>query len=171
MKKKPMTGAAQVRRAFSELASGKFVANAQQRNRNAKGPWDIVVAMIAIPTWLYLWWLGSELAWKLHVLFHPEHAGLQSQFWPKDITLWPSVSSAMMDIAPAFPAIGLALMIGNFVTNLMPPARRDFERKALANPNVGYKSAQAGLFAFTLILLAVSYILVVIGAATLNHLK
>ena len=115
--------------------------------------------------------VGSELAWKLHVLFHPEHAGLQSQFWPKDITLWPSVSSAMMDIAPALPAIGLALMIGNFVTNLIPPARRDFERKALVNPNVGYKPAQAGLFAFTLILLAVSCILVVIGAATLNHLK
>jgi hypothetical protein len=64
MKKKPMRGAAQVRSAFSELASGKFVANAQQRNRNAQGPWEIVVAAIALPAWLYLWWMGSGLAWK-----------------------------------------------------------------------------------------------------------
>ena len=162
-----MTGMAQVRRTLSDLSSGNL-ENIQRRGRNNLTPWDLVGLVVAIPAWLSLWWLGTELVWILHLLFHPEPAGLLAQFWSEGLT---SVSMAMMFIAPAMPAFGFALMIGNFVTNLIPAARRDLEQKTLEDPNVAYKPAQAGLFVFTLILLAVSSVLAVIGAATLNHLK
>jgi hypothetical protein len=134
MDNKPLKGMAQVRRTISELASGTFIANAQERTRNSKGPWDILGPAIWIPTWIFLSRCGSWLAWQLHVLFYPDHANLKWQFLRAlKLTGWPEVSSGLME-AFALPALCLAMMFSNFVLYLLPPAHRDFDRRARLNP-------------------------------------
>jgi hypothetical protein len=164
-------GMSQLRRVSGELRSGTFYDLARARARRRKSPYNLLLPLFVLPLWALLWWGAFNLAWGLHVLFYPSHAGLRSEFWPADLPAHIFIPSFMLLIPSFLPTLVWAMVCTNFVLHLVPPARRTFDREAVGYPGTDYRSAQTSLLIVAVVATGLCAVPTVLGAAMLKELR
>jgi hypothetical protein len=134
------------------------------RRRN---PWNAVAMLLSWGFGAGICYCALKLVWKLHLYFHPAHAGH-----------WRDIPKTHQHLLPALAMtlpIGLAsLVLGMIAANLVlwcvPPARRSFEREARVDPELGFVRAMAGLLWFGLFICIFAALAALYGAWSLTDL-
>lgn len=153
-------------RAYDEVKEGTFIDSARRRASRRKSAWNLLDPLVMIPLWIALWWGGVEVAWLAHIHFFQGGASSMSGNWMKVLGRQQSLPVFLMILPPFFPAISGAMLIGNFLVNLISPARRAMERESHDFPGTDYSTSQRTLLRATAVLLGIASILALIGAAT-----
>jgi hypothetical protein len=117
-----------------------------------------------------LWFLFASIAWYVHILLHPAHAGHFREFWTGEIGLASFISSFLLVIPLFLPATTTAILLSNLIVHSIPPIQRVLDREAEGHPNTDYKSAQRQMILATKISLGIAIPLSLLGAATLFRL-
>jgi len=155
-------------RVASEVRTGTFVGNARWRASRRKSKWNLLDPLFMVPLWIAFWWVGVELAWSAHVRLFQGGAGAMSRNWMEALGRQKSLSVLLMVLPPFFPAITGAMVVGNFLVHLIPPARRAMAEEARGFPGTDYSTTQRTLLRCTAVLLGIAAVLALIGAATLS---
>jgi hypothetical protein len=162
-KPKPGTFASVV----SEMKEGTFLANARQRASRRKSKWNLLSPLLMAPLCALFWWAGAELAWLAHVAFFQSSASAVSRNWMAALGRQNSVPVLLMVLPPFLPAISGAMLAGNFLIHLIPPARRALDGESRSSPGTDYATAQHTLLRVTAVLVGIAAGLALTGAAIL----
>jgi len=128
----------QLSRLGHELREGTWIANARQRSRRRKSPWNFLLPIFAFPLWgAFTFLLGWGAAY-LHALFHPAAVPL---FASGPLRL----STALVLFPILFSALCPALLLTNILVYLVPPARRAMGAEDRDYPGTDYVSSQRAL--------------------------
>jgi hypothetical protein len=132
-----------------------YIENAKFRAKRRKSAWNLLLLpTIIIP--LCAIWIGSYKALDLlHATIHP---GQNFQ------TTGQGIGAILAAVAPFFGALPLAMIIGNFVVWLIPPARRMLDEEAKPIPSTSFINSQKQLLKLAYIIVPVSLVLSIIGA-------
>jgi hypothetical protein len=149
-----------------EVKDGTYIDNARRRASRRKSAWNLLLPLVMIPLWMVLWWWGVELAWWVHLHFFQHGVSPMSGNWMKALGRQHSLPVFLMILPPFLPAISGAMVIGNFLVSLIPPARRAMEGESRDFPGTDYSTAQRSLLRATAGLLGIAFVLALIGAAT-----
>lgn len=122
--------------------------------------------------WAALAYGGFRLAWALHVVLVPEHAGRLGEFWPEGIGFRALVPSLMLVFGPAVATLGPAGLMTNLILWTIPPARRAFQAEARNRRDLSFAHQVRDLTRATVRYLGpVGIGLALLGAATLRNLR
>ena len=143
----------------------------RERRAKQKSPWDLVCLVVGF-VWLGVFWYALfQVAWMLHVLLYPEHAGLRKEFWCEGIPFRMFLSSFLMLMPLFVPAAVAGFLSANCLMWLIPPARRAMETEAAGDREMTFAGANAGLIKWGGLVSAGCLILSLVGLATLKNLK
>jgi hypothetical protein len=143
----------------------------RERRAKRKSPWDfvgLVVAVLVMGPVGYGLWL---CAWKLHLVFYPEHASHVREFWRAGISGRAFISSFLLAMPLFMPAMVTGFLVSNFLMWLIPPARRAMNAEAAGAYEMTFRGANWGLIKWGGIASGVAFLLVLIGAVTLTSLR
>lgn len=152
----------------SEIKARTFVGDARRRASRRKSRWNLLDPLFMVPLWIAFWWVGVELAWLAHVDLFQGGAGPMSRNWMEALGRQNSASALLMVLPPFLPAITGAMVVGNFLIHLIPPARRAMDEEARGFPGTDYRTSQRTLLRCTAALLGIAAVLAFIGAATFS---
>jgi hypothetical protein len=138
MKSTPSNKDDQLSRFGKEIRKGTWVANAHQRSRRRKSPWNLLLPLFALPSWCAITFLLARLAASLHTLLHPAAVSLFASG-----PLRPS--TALVFFPSMFAALCPALLLTNFLVYFIPPARRAMDSEDRGHPGTDYASSQRAL--------------------------
>jgi hypothetical protein len=143
----------------------------RERRAKRKSAWNLLGALIIIialaPVGYGLW----LFAWKVHLLFYPAHAAHLREFWQSGLSAGAFVSSFLLTLPLFVPAIVIACLTSNALMWLVPPARRAMNAEAAGDEEMTFRGANLGLLKWGGIASGISFLLVLIGAATLSSLR
>lgn len=150
----------QVARVAHELREGHWFANARKRSQRRKSPWNLLLPLLGLPLWVvfvaFLVWLASVT----HTVFRPNQS---HAFFALGN---PANLGDILVLLPAFVvAVAPALVLSNFLVNLIPLARRAMGVEDRDFPDTGYESSQRALIKVGFWLAAICLPLILIGAA------
>jgi hypothetical protein len=148
-----------------------YFAQAFARARRRKSPWNLPLIPLVFGGWFVLWWAFFRLAWRVHELLYPEHAGKFAEFWPGGVSLGAFIPSFMMLFGLMVPALAIAMVAANAVLWLVPPARRALEAEARPFPGTDFRSAQRTLIRVAVWAMLLGAVVSLAGAATLHKLR
>ena len=156
---------------FTEDALDRLRPGWRERRAKRKSPWNLLCVLLGFALALLAWYYLFQAAWWLHVERYPAHAGLKREFWRAGISVRAFISSFLLLMPLAVPAIVGGLLSANLLVWLIPPARRAMEHEAAGDREMTFAGANAGLAKWGGIAAAVAIVLSVIGALTLASLK
>jgi hypothetical protein len=143
----------------------------RERRAKRRSPWNLLGAVLAVlvmgPAGYGLW----LCAWRLHLIFYPAHAAHLRDFWQAGISGRAFISSFLLAMPLFIPAVLIGLLISNFLMWLILPARRAMNAEAAGDKEMTFHGANLGLLKWGGVASAVSFLLVLIGAATLSSLR
>jgi hypothetical protein len=93
------------------------------------------------------------------------------EFWKSGISGSAFISSFLLAMPLFVPTIVIGLLLSNCLMWLIPPARRAMNAEAAGNEEMTFKGANLGLLKWGGIASGASFLLVLIGATTLSHLR
>lgn len=143
----------------------------RERRAKRQSPWNLFGLLLAVLIMIpagYILWL---CAWQLHLLFYPAHAAHVREFWRAGISGKAFVSSFLLAMPLFIPSILIGLVLSNFLMWLIPPARHAMNAEAQGDYEMSFRGANLGLLKWGGIAAGVSFLLVLIGAATLSGLR
>jgi hypothetical protein len=151
------------------LKAGTFFANARNRAKRRKSPWNLILiplclgSAIAINCGLFM------VVWAFHTYFYPAHQ--LNDFWQPGISGKSFVPSFLMVFALLPGSIAAGFMVGNALAWLVAPARRTFEAEARGYPGTSFRAAMSGLFALAVIALPIGLVISLASAYFLPSLQ
>jgi hypothetical protein len=107
--------------------------DARRRGHRRRSPWNLLlIPAVVLPFGLF-WWAVAKGLEAIHGARYPGE---------NLITASHSVGVAVAAVSPAFAAIPIAMLVGNCLVRLVPPARRVLDAEAAPYPGTGFHSAQ-----------------------------
>jgi hypothetical protein len=152
--------------ALSEMRQGTFLRNAQRRSSRRKSPWNLLLLLI-FPLWIFLWFKTLAILWNLALLVRGGVVPTSVSGWLANSGLGSQPMSwalALHLFAPFIPLLAAAMVIGNFLIYLIPPARRAMDNEDKDFPGTEYSTAQQTLVKLALVTLAPGLLLSFVGA-------
>jgi nitrate reductase NapE component len=149
-----------------EMRQGTWAENARQRSSRRKSPWNLLLLLI-FPLWGVLWWLTVLLGGALHFALHRQSL-LNLTDWMHVLLVKPITgATALLVLGPMIPALTGAMVLGNFLVWLIPPARRAMQEEDRPHPGTDYATAQRTLGRLTLYTLPFAALLMLCGVLLL----
>ena len=146
----------QIVRLKEEMSDGTWLANAQQRARRRKSPWNLLLPGIGLPLWLGSGFLLSTAGESLHAALHGAQLR-QVAHEPMSIAL------QMISIGSLFATLAPALLLTNFLVYQIPPARRALDAEDRGYKGVNYRSSQRALSKASVWVVAICVPIILIG--------
>lgn len=131
-----------------------YLDEARERAKRRKSAWNLLLLPAVIVPLGVMWWLSVVGAAKLHRVVHP-----QIEF----ILLPHTVGAIFMAIGPFFAWLAPAMIIGNFITSMICPARRALEAEAATVSGGDFRSANRGLLKSAVILAPAGILVTLLG--------
>lgn len=122
--------------------------------------WRLLLPALLLPLWFALGYAGFELAWRLHLAWHPEHAGHSLDYWRQGV----DAARFLMLVPPMVAALPLSMLIANALAYALPAARRALAHGAGDAAAAHYAASQRALQGFTAAVIAASAAAAVLGA-------
>jgi hypothetical protein len=145
------------------MRRGTWAANARRRASRRKSPWNLLL-LLQFPLWCGVWWFMVLLGGALHFALHPQPLSQRTE-WMRLLLDGPITGpKALLVFAPMIPALTGAMVLGNFLVWLIPPARRALRGEARAHPGTDYGTSQRALGRITLYTLPFAAVLMFCGA-------
>ena len=126
--------------------------------RNAA--WRLLLPAILLPLWFAMGYAGIELAWSLHLAWHPQDGGHALAYWHSGI----DGPRFLMLIPPMVGALPLAMLIANVLVTRLPSARHAMLATASADALAHYAASQRALLKFAVTLALASATAAILGA-------
>lgn len=160
-----------LRNLAKEIFSDRCFERARQRAKRRKSPWNLVLIPLGVCSIAIIACALFRTMWRVHVLFHPDHAGRLKEFWAAGISLNAFVSSFLLLIPLLLAAIPLGMILANALAWCIPSARRAFEREAGGVKWASFSETMSALTKITLILVPICLLLSLVGAVTLKNMR
>jgi hypothetical protein len=130
------------------------LAEAQQRARGRRSPWNLLLIPAFVASLGLLWWLFVALLLVAH----------RNLYLGQDLANTPrGVGPILTTVSPLLAAIPLAMLFGNAVVWLVPPARRAMERQATLVPGTSFQTTQSCLLRGSTLLVPIALALGILG--------
>ena len=146
-----------------------WYSRARHRARRRKSAWNLILVPLSIAGGLGAWYGLFRLVWAAHVAVYPEHS-LQD-FWREGTSFSSFVPSFLMVFAVAPGAMCLGFALANFVTWLIPPARRALDAESVGYRRTGFREATNILLKVGAWTLSAGLIIALVAASALVSLK
>ncbi|MBJ6802809.1 hypothetical protein [Geomonas propionica] len=132
-----------------------YIEKARFRAKRRKSAWNLLL-LPAIITSLCALWVGSyKVLNTLHSTVHPgQNFGITGK----------GLGAVLAAVTPFFGALPVAMIIGNFLVWLIPPARKALDEEAKPFPSTSFINAQKQLLKLAYVLVPVSLALGILGA-------
>jgi hypothetical protein len=132
-----------------------YIEKAKLRAKRRKSAWNLLLLpAIIIP--LFAIWISSYKA--LGLLHSTIYPGQNFQ------TTGQGIGAILAAVAPFFGAVPVAMIIGNFIVWLIPPARRILDEEAKPFPSTSFINSQKQLLKLAYTIVPVSLALSITGA-------
>lgn len=126
-----------------------YLVAAKRRAGRRRHAANLLLPLLKFPLMLGLWLLQVEVLYRL---FKGGDCGGRALR-----CLQEGVPVIVFTMAPFFPAVGLSMILANFLLWLIPPVRRIFDREAAPFPETSFSRSQRKLAVFTAIAAAVAW--------------
>lgn len=137
-----------------------YIEKAKFRAKRRKSAWNLLLLpAIIIP--LCAIWVGSYKT--LDILHSTIHPGQNFH------TTGKGIGTILAAVAPFFGAVPVAMITGNFLVWLIPPARKVLDEEAKPFPSTSFINSQRQLIKMAFILVPVSLAIAIIGAVMPWH--
>jgi hypothetical protein len=133
----------------------RFTAAQLARAKRRKSGWNLLLLPAVLLPLAAMWAGLCGGANLMHMQLYPGESLRTAK------GLWPILAT----LAPFFAATPLAMLIGNFIVWLVPPARRALDIEASAYPGTSFRASQAALIRLTLYLTPLSIAACLVAAA------
>ncbi len=120
-----------------------YYTEARARAKRRKSPWNLLLIPAVATPWLLLMSLSTITFATLYRLAHPA-----SEF----VILPDTVGGILMAVGPLFAWLSPAMILGNLLVSLLPPARRALDAEAASAPRAGRVAANRDLLKLSFIL-------------------
>jgi hypothetical protein len=141
---------------------------ARERAQRRKSPWNLLLFFAFWPLWFALWFESFHILWEIHVWIYPAHASKFNEFMENQGNMGTVISGFLLIFGPFMPTLMASMLIVNFLTHLIPPARRAFDREAEGYPGTDYLSSQKFFLKYLPISCLIGFGLALLGAVTLR---
>jgi hypothetical protein len=131
-----------------------YLAEAQQRARRRRSPWNLILIPAFVASLGLLWWFFVAL---LLVAHRNLYSGQDLYSKPRGI------GPILTAVSPLFAAIPLAMLFGNALVWLIPPARRALEREATLVPRASFQTTQGCLLRGSTLMVPIALALGILG--------
>lgn len=131
-----------------------YLDEAVERAKRRKSAWNLLLLPAVIVPFGVMWWLSVVGVGKLYRVVHP-----QTEF----ILLPDTVGAIFMAIGLVFAWLPPAMIIGNFITFMVPAARRALQAEAATVRGGDFRSANRGLLKGTAILTPAGILVTLLG--------
>ncbi len=149
---------------LAEIRDGKYLANARNRSSRRKSKWNLLLPLVIFPIWILLWWVMIEFGCLASFLLHGTAVPAIGE-WMKILGPGPmTLGGALIALPPFVPTMTAAMVIGNFLVYLIPPARRAMDAEDQGFPGTEYATAQSSLGRATVYTAPVVLFLSLLGA-------
>ena len=148
---------------IDEIKAGTFLENARTRSSRRKSKWNLLLPIVIFPLWIVFWWMTIELGCVAHLLFQGKSVP-PLRDWMKVLGSGMSIAHFLILFAPFVPTIAAAMIVGNYLVCLVPPARRAMDAEDRAFPGTEYATAQRELKRLTLYSAPIALALLLLGA-------
>ena len=159
----PDRGPGTIRGTFEEVRAGTWHDNARRRASRRKSKWNLLLPLFIIPLWIILWWLHIELACLTHFLFRATAIPPFAQ-WMHTLGGPMTLPIALICVPAFLPTMIIAMLLGNVLVYLIPPARRAMDNEDKDFPGTDYTTAQRVLGKAAAVTLPVTLLLALLGA-------
>ena len=133
----------------------EFYAEARERAKRRKSPWNLILIPLCIIGIIASAFLIAKLLLDFQSSMFPANALLSGRT---------RIGGIFMFVPILFPSLGIGALFGNLAAWPILPARRTFEREAKGHKNASFKKAMKLLGVFTLGALVVFMPLALLGA-------
>lgn len=131
-----------------------YFDQARERAKRRKSVWNLLLLPAVLAPLGLMWWLSVAGVAKLYRVVHP-----QTEF----ILLPDTLGGLLLAIGPFFAWLGPAMIIGNFITFMVPAARRALETEAATVYSGHFRSANRGLLKALAILTPAGIVVTLLG--------
>jgi hypothetical protein len=149
--------------AINEIKAGTFLENARTRSARRKSKWNALLPVVIFPLWIAFWWTAIELGCVAHLIFEGKSVP-PVRDWMKVLGSGMSIAHFLILFSPFVPTMTAAIVIGNYLVYLVPPARRAMDAEDCAFPGTEYATAQRELKRLTLYSAPIGLALLLLGA-------
>jgi hypothetical protein len=129
---------------IDEIKSGTFFSNARVRSSRRKSRWNLLLPIVIFPLWLAFWWVAVELGCAVHLLFAGKSIPAVGDLM-KVLGSGMSLGHGLILFSPTIPTMVVAMVLGNYLVYLVPPARQAMNAEDTAFPGTEYSTAQREL--------------------------
>ena len=132
-----------------------FFDEARARAKRRKSAWNLLLLPAGLVPWSILTWLTLRWLGDLARHFHPT----------RTFTVLPdTLGGILIGLASPFVWIGPAMILGNYLVAMVPPARRALDAEGATVPRADFRSANRDLLMLSLFLTPASFLLGLLGA-------
>ncbi len=131
-----------------------YYEEARRRARRRRSPWNLLLIPAVILPAGGLWWAAVKSLEALHGIFYPTRHLLASN----------AVGAILAAVSPFFAVLPVAMIVGNYLVWLVPPARQVLDREATPYPGTGFRQSQQQLMQFAKYLVPIGLGIGIIGA-------
>jgi hypothetical protein len=132
-----------------------YYEEARRRAQRRRSPWNLLlIPAVGLPAGL-LWWAFAKGLEAIHGVLYP---GETLKTAPN------AVGAIFTAVSPFFAALPIAMLVGNVLVQLIPPARRVLDREAAPYPGTGFHKAQKQLLQFSKYLVPIGVAVGLLGA-------
>lgn len=117
-----------------------YLDQARARARRRRSPWNLILIPAVLIPLLGLWYCSAYL---LGALYRVRHPGTEFVLLPD------SLAGIVLATMPLFAWLAPAMIVGNHLAWLIPPARRAFTSEAKAFPGTSLTDSTRGLARYT----------------------
>ncbi len=144
---------------LKEVSRPDYFERARMRAQRRKSAWNLALIPSVLVPLGALWRLDVIAAEALHAALYP------GQY----LRLCQGLGTILVVMSPFFGALPVAMLVGNFLVRLIPPARRVLDEEAKPLSSTSYWSAQKQMLKIALVLVPVSLLFSIIGALLQWH--
>jgi len=133
----------------------RYFDEARRRAQRRRSPWNLLLIPAMVLPAAGLWWGAVKSLEALHAVFYPAENLLTSSN---------GIGPIVATLSPFFSVLPLAMIAGNYLVWLIPPARRVLDREADSYPENRFLESQRQLIQFSKYIVPIGLGIGVIGA-------
>lgn len=132
-----------------------YVESAKKRASRRKSCWNLLLIPAVVFSVVILWGISFHVLELIHKGFHP---GQTFSSHSKGL------GAVLAAVAPFFAVIPIAMLVGNALVWLVPPARKALESESKKIIGASFLQTQRSLFTVASIIVPVAFVIAFIGA-------
>jgi hypothetical protein len=148
-----------------------YFQEAGARAKRRKSLWNLILIPFVFAGAVLAYIPQFKLLWAIHVVLYPDHSGQLSVFWQRGLSFSAFISSLLLAGPIFISSLVLGMIIANLLAWCIIPVRKVFDKEAQGIKGASFFESMRALGKVAIYLAPISFLLGLIGAATLKSLR